>query len=364
MRRYFRIGYYSFYLSLLCFAGWLLQEAEAAERLFPLTPSSVTNAYVLPEGFEPRVIGKGKAEGWKIEMDEAPSFFAPLSPEAKSNSKQPVIAQTARAKVKSLYPVLMYEDEVFGDFTLTLKVKMVDGEMSQAVGVLFRAQNIDNCYGIIADAKEGSFRFFKRVNGVEFPSLKGSCKIEKGVWYDLRVECRGNLIRCKLGEWSTPDITDTSYNSGMFALLTQADSVSYFCELGLDYTPRYTIAEVAVAAALKRYDKLEDLKLFAKPPGKNNYEVVAAKNSEDIGSPASQGALDCIRNNAIYTGETRRSWTVTMPLHDENGDPMGAVTVVLKKFMGQTKKNAINRGTAVMKRIQSHVTTADELLRK
>jgi hypothetical protein len=53
-----------------------------------------------------------------------------------------------------------------------------------------------------------------------------------------------------------------------------------------------------------------------------------------------------------------------MPLLDPNGDPMGAVTVVLKKFLGQTKKNALNRGRAVMDRIQPRVTTAEDLVKK
>ena len=46
-----------------------------------------------------------------------------------------------------------------------------------------------------------------------------------------------------------------------------------------------------------------------------------------------------------------------MPLLDQNGEPMGAVTVVLKRFRTQTKKNAINRGRAVMERTGDFSTT-------
>ena len=53
-----------------------------------------------------------------------------------------------------------------------------------------------------------------------------------------------------------------------------------------------------------------------------------------------------------------------MPLLDENGDPLGAVTVVLKKFIGQSKKNAIIRARAVMDRIQSQVTTREDFFQK
>ena len=345
----------------------VVSTGEAAEFQVNFSNSSLTNAYTLPEGFTAKAAGKdaGKPGGWKVVMDDAPSFFPAVTPDAKSNSKQPVIAQTAGAKVDECFPMLVYENEVFGDFTATLKIKMVDGEMEQMAGLAFRIQDEKNYYVVRASAKGDTFRFFKYVDGVRMPSIGVSATISSNEWHDLKVECRGNKIRCSLDETIIiPELTDLSYNKGLIALWTKSDSVSYFRDIHVDFTPREMMAEVAVREALKRFDKLEDLKLYAKPEGSEEYVVVAAKNPEDIGKPITEGAKGCIRDNALYTGETRKSWTISMPLLDQNGEPMGAVTVVLKRFRTQTKKNAINRGRAVMERIQRRVTTAEELVKK
>ncbi len=352
---------------IVCYCAGLAVAAglQAAELTFNLSRTSLTNAYALPEGFKAMVTGEGKPGGWKILLDEVPSFFPTVTPDAATNAREPVIAQEGGVLVDEHFPVLVYEDEVFGDFTLTLKMKMVSGEMAQMAGVAFRMQDEKNYNVVRASASGNTFRFYKYVDGLRSPAIGESAEIATNEWHELKVECRGNKIRCSLNEEIViPELTDLSYNKGLIGLWTKSDSVSYFRDIHIDFTPRQTQAEMVVQAALKRFDRLEDLKMFARPEGGDEYVVVAAKSPEDIGKPVSEGAKNCIRDNAVYTGETRRSWTVTMPLLDRNGDPMGAVTVVLKKFFGQTKKNALNRGRAVMDRIQPRVTTAEELVTK
>ncbi len=352
---------------ILCYGVGLalVGGVQAAELAINLSKTSITNAFALPEGFKAMVTGEGKAGGWKIVLDDAPSFFPSVTPEAASNTKQPVISQEAGVKVDEHFPMLVYTDEVFGDFTLTLKIKMVSGEMEQMAGVAFRIQDEKNYYVVRASALGNTFRFYKYVDGVRTPAIGETAEISANEWHDLKVECRGNKIRCSLDDKiEIPELTDLSYNKGLIGLWTKSDSVSYFRDINIDFTPRETLAETVVQAALKRFDRLEDLKMFARPEGGGDYVVVAAKNPDDVGKPISEGAKNCIRDNAVYTGETRKSWTVTMPLLDPNGDPMGAVTVVLKKFLGQTKKNALNRGRAVMDRIQRRVTTAEDLVKK
>lgn len=337
----------------------------AAELNINLSNRALTNALALPDGFKAMVGGTGKAEGWKIEMDDVPSFFPAVTPDAQSNSKQPVIAQTARTEIDEHFPMLVYEDEIFGDFTATLKIKMVDGKMEQMAGLAFRIQDEKNYYMVRASALGDTFRFYKYVNGIRSQPIGTKAVITSNEWHDLKVECRGNKIRCSLDDKVIiPELTDLSYSKGMIGLWTKSDSVSYFSDIKIDFTPREMQAEIAVRNALKRYDRVEDLKMFARLSKDEDYTIVAAKNAEDIGKPVTEAARNCIRDNAIYSGETRKSWTVTLPLLDQNGDPMGAVTMVLKKFPTQTKKNALNRGRAVMERIQKHVTTAEELVAK
>lgn len=369
--------FFSFLMAFL--AVTFVSNVAADEKQFDLHGASITNAYAIPDGFHPwaagsaaeKALGKKKKNpkpedlGWKIVMDDAETAFPAVTPDAKTNSKEPVIAQQGGQEEDEFFPMLVYEDEIFGDFTVTMKIKMVAGKMEQMAGLAFRIQDDKNYYMVRASALGDTFRFYKYVDGIRSPAIGTSDKITSGEWHDLKVECRGNKIICSLdNKIFIPELTDLSYNKGYIGLWTKSDSTSYFRDIKIDFTPRESRAKIGVAAALKRFDKVEDLKLYAPKDGVGDLVVIAAKNKDDIGTAASTAAQNCIRDNAIYSGETRRSWTVTMPLLDENGDPLGAVTVVLKKFIGQSKKNAIVRARAVMDRIQSQITTREDFFQK
>jgi hypothetical protein len=53
---------------------------------------------------------------------------------------------------------------------------------------------------------------------------------------------------------------------------------------------------------------------------------------------------------------------VTLPLRDRNGDPMAAVRVQLKSFLGETQDHAITRATMILKQMQTQVTSKEELM--
>jgi len=49
-------------------------------------------------------------------------------------------------------------------------------------------------------------------------------------------------------------------------------------------------------------------------------------------------------------------------LRDRNGDPMAAVWVQLKSFLGETQDTALTRATMIIKAIQAQVTSKEELM--
>jgi len=53
---------------------------------------------------------------------------------------------------------------------------------------------------------------------------------------------------------------------------------------------------------------------------------------------------------------------VTLPLRDRNGDPMAAVRLRLKSFMGETQDHAVTRATQIVHDMQAQVTTAKDLM--
>ena len=90
--------------------------------------------------------------------------------------------------------------------------------------------------------------------------------------------------------------------------------------------------------------------------------VLGAKNSADLGKPASQTEKDVVAKDAVGYGKTIANVTVTMPLTDRNGEAVAAVQVVMESFKGQTEQNAIARALPVVRYLQPRVRSARDLL--
>src|SRR5438093_835562 len=78
-------------------------------------------------GFRSAVTGQGRPGKWAIVMDDAPGA-AEFSPRGKSVYKRPVLAQTAQDPTDEHFPILIYQEETFGDFSLVTKFKTVSGK--------------------------------------------------------------------------------------------------------------------------------------------------------------------------------------------------------------------------------------------
>src|SRR4051812_7230484 len=106
-------------LSLFC--AW---PALAAQKIFDFADDQENQP---PKGFRSTLSGTGKAGDWQIRYDDAPTPFDPISPKATSINKRKVLAQLSQDKTDEHFPLLIYEEEPFGDFVLTTQFKMVDG---------------------------------------------------------------------------------------------------------------------------------------------------------------------------------------------------------------------------------------------
>src|SRR5439155_24245060 len=228
--------------SILCLAvlcgPWPLR---GAERYFDFSGAKLNQA---PPGFRSTVAGEGKPGDWKVIEDQSRSTTA--APEAKSSvtTRHQVLAQLSQDKTDEHFPMLIYEGETFDDFTLTTRVKTVDGAAEQMAGVAFRIQDERNYFVARVSSLGNSFRVYKVVNGERAPPISKEIAIPKKVWLELTIECNGNEIRCLLnGEQLVPTIkTDNSFLEGKVGFWTKSDSVSYFADTKIVYTPRETLA--------------------------------------------------------------------------------------------------------------------------
>lgn len=343
---------------------WLLAlgtvfSAGAAEREFDFSKFP-TNA--LPKTFRSAVTGKGQPGEWRVISDAVPPRIKPLTPDAPV-SRRPVLAQLAEDRTDEHFPLLIVDDEDYGDFTFTTRFKTVRGMVEQMAGVAFRIQDETNYYVVRASSIGNSFRFYKFVNGVRSDPIGPEVKVPAGVWHELSVECKGNQIRCQLnGQEVIPPLSDSSFVLGKIGFWTKSDSVSYFTDAHLTFTPRETLALLLVRDVVRDNPRLLGLKLFAPVKGQPGVQIVASKDPAEVGQRGAKLEEDVVAKDVILFGRDKKSVTVTLGLHDRNGDVMAAVRFVLTDFPGQTEQAAISRVLELRNKMEDRVRSAKSLL--
>jgi hypothetical protein len=332
---------------------------QAAERVFDFTTNKLDAP---PVGFRSTVVGAGRPGDWRIILDEVPPQLAPLLPNAPALTKRPVLAQLSQDPTDEHFPLLIFEAEVFGDFTLTTKFKTVAGAREQMAGVAFRIQDERNFYVVRASSLGNTFHFYKVVNGVRDNPIGPELEIPKGVWHELAVDCKGNRIRLRLnGKEPIPELSDSTFTEGKIGFWTKSDSVSFFTDIRLSYTPRECLAKAILAEMRRKHPRLLGLKIFATSAARPQLHLVASDDDKDIGKPAGQVEKDTVGKDAVFYGKSGQKVFVTMPLHDRNGDPIAAVRLVMESFPGQTEANALGRATPIIKEMEARVRSATDL---
>lgn len=332
----------------------------AAEKTFDFSRLKEGQA---PPGFRSAAGGAGKPGDWRIVLDEVPSLMQPLTPQAPSVSKRPVLAQMAQDPTDEHFPLLIYEEEVFGDFTLTTRFKTVAGSAERMAGIAFRLQDETNYYVLRASSLGNTFRFYKVVNGERGTIIGPEVPIPSGVWHELGVECKGNKIRCFLnGKEAFPTLTDSSFTKGKIAFWTKSDSVSYFTDTRIVYTPREPPAQALVRELLRKQKRLLGLKIYVAGEQPNTTRLVASRDETELGAAGGDTELKVITSGQIYYVKGDDSATVVMPLRDRNGEPIAAARVIMTTFPGQTQQNAVIRATPIVKSLQAKIRSLQDLV--
>lgn len=344
------------FISLACVSF----SAAAAERSFDFTAEKENET---PRGFRSVVSGAGKPGDWRIVMDEVPSALPPVSPAAPVTNKRAVLAQLSRDVTDEHFPLLISDEESYGDFAATVKVKAVGGGIEQMAGLAFRIQDEKNYYVVRVSAMGNSFRFYKFVNGVRSDPIGPETPIALGVWHEVTVECKGNEIRCLLnGKEAIPPLKDSSFSVGKIGFWTKSDSVSYFTGLKVTYKPRESFARSLLRETKQQFPRVLGLKIFGTPSGQTEPIILASTNEKELGQPGTKTEKDCIDKGAVFYARGREEVQITMPLHDRNGDKVAAVRVILKTFPGEIEKTAINRALPIIKTMEGRVASAKELM--
>ena len=333
----------------------------AAERTFDFSDFPLNQA---PAGFVSTVTGGGKPGDWRIIEDDVPSVLPSLSPNAPI-PKRHVLAQLSQDSADEHFPLLIFSGDTFGDFILTTRFKSARGTIERMAGIAFRIQDEKNYYVLRASAEGNSFKFYKFVDGVRSPPIGAEVEIPRGVWQEMKIECKGNQIRCALnGRELFPTLTDNSFAGGRIGFWTKSDSVSYFVDTHLEYTPRELFAQVLTRSSMQQNPRLVGLKIFSYRGGTNlaNLRMIGSDDGKELGGAGAHIEEDVIRNDHIYHAKGKETISVTVPLHDRNGETVAALRVVMKPFPGQTEENAVARTIPIKKAIEAQIQTAKDLL--
>ncbi len=332
----------------------------AAEHKFDFSEMPLNQP---PPHFFNTVAGTGKPGTWKVIMDEVPLALPPLSPGAPTTSKQSVVAQLAWDATDEHFPMLILGDESYGDFTFTTRFKTVDGLTEQMAGIAFRVQDEKNFYVVRASTLGSTFYFYKVEKGVRYKPYGNNMKIEKGVWHDLTLECKGTAFNVSLdGKPAMPTINDATFSAGKIAFWTKSDSISYFTDTRITYVPREPFVQSLVRDTLALYPRLIGLKIFVMPPKTTETRLVASNDEKEIGKPGEKSTADVINRGVNYYGKEKETVSVILPLRDRNGDCVAAVRLIMKSLPGQTEENALIRATPIVKKMQERVSAVDSIM--
>ncbi len=351
---------------ILClFVVWTVS-APAAELKFNFGNSASDK---IPPGFTNLVAGKGPPGHWQVIMDVAPSAFVPLTAQAPVVSRHAVIGQTAMDVTDEHFPLLVYDRATFDDFTLTTKFKLVEGVSEQMAGIAFRLQDEKNFYVIRASGLGNNLRFYRVVDGVRDPPIGPDLPMPKGVWHDLKIECQGSRIRAWLdgrlvpwlsGAGAATELNDRTFPSGKIGYWTKSDSVSYFTDTTITYTPRVTLAQTLVHDTMEKYPRIVGLQIYWLDE-RGDARVAASKDAHELGSPGSETEKRSITDGQMFYAKGKNTVSVVQPLRDRNGDPIAAVRVTLSSFVGQTEQRALQRALPIVKGMQKRVRSLEEL---
>lgn len=318
----------------------------------------------VPAKFTPILGGSGGAPTWKMITTEIPSAFGTFAGGAPVMNHARVLAQTSADVADERFPMLVYEGDIYRDFKFSARFKIVSGRTEQMAGLVFRFQNASNFYVARVSVLGRNVRFYKVVNGVRSNPIGPTLPVPLGEWHKLGVQCEGNQISILLdGKLVMPKLGDNTFTEGRIGFWTKSDSVSYFTDAEIAFTPRIPAAQQMVDSVLKKQSRLLGLRIYQLQPDKTTTQVIASKDQTELGRMGTEAELSAIQTGQTFYGRESGAQIVTMALRDRNGENIAALRVKLKANIFDSQDSAVTRATTVRKLLEQFSTNGDELLK-
>lgn len=209
-------------------AAWVLWSAAAADTAAQ-SSRSVTFDFLKP-GSEPGafacdVVGPGGPGRWVV--TQAPA----------EGGIRRVLAQTSQVGDRSRMPHCLLKNYRGAEVDVVVLIRPVSGEQAQAGGLVWRAQNKQNFYVLLLDAKAEQLAVYRVQAGRPAPlpiagedrKYAARVKLERDRWYQLRVRATGRRFEIFIDNGKRFEVEDGTFaGPGAVGLATLADSVVQF----------------------------------------------------------------------------------------------------------------------------------------
>jgi len=151
-----------------------------------------------------------------------------IKEDAGAPSPKKVLAILKADAVDTGYPMALLKGKRYQDVDVSVKFKILGGNVNQAAGLVFRAVDSDHGYFVRISAIDNSV-VLMRVNKKQLNKL-GSGKVSVGLnrWNSLRVEAKGIEINVYYNDTKLFTVKDDVYPLGKVGMVTEADSMTYF----------------------------------------------------------------------------------------------------------------------------------------
>lgn len=312
-----------------------------------------------PAGFTFARTGQGSEGQWVVKKDES----AP--------SKSNVLAQASQDNTDYRFPLAIADGTSYTDLTLSVKFKTISGEVDQGAGLVFRLRDKDNYYVVRANALEDNYRLYHVVGGRRVQFAGANFKITPNAWHEMKVEARGNEIRCYYdGELKITAQDNTFKDAGKIGLWTKADSVIYFDDLTAQEAsgrsalaqPK-TLSQKLVDELAKKHPELVRIGLHVTPPGSAENIIVASNVAAKIGQKSDPEDLQAMKSGRPVVLKEGTNFDVTLPLHDATGKVIGAIGLTLKPSDGEKEAGAKRRAQAIAGELEKQIASKESLFR-
>jgi hypothetical protein len=128
------------------------------------------------------------------------------------------------------------------DVVLSAYLKPMGGTMDQSQGLIWRVQDKDSYYAVLANVLDSQLHLLKMVDGqpqeIASEPIQIAVQFEQDAptptwgWYTLKVKTHGSRITVWFDGEKTLEATDRTFmRSGKIGFITHADSVALFDDL-------------------------------------------------------------------------------------------------------------------------------------